>query len=492
MDRITNEAVEAVKVALVLFERYRRDAASLASDTTISLDERLLSLDQSYQGVWEQLDRAAALLKEQGRNISVFEDVRQEVRDAHQGYKQRDEVSVSLGGVEAKRTYWVSAARFKHIEQALKALQALLPFGESFALERDADVDQFLRDQRSARQVLKPLIGFVVVAGGVAAALLLFQWLRPTDYGPRSPEIYAEEAALERKPCDKERIVKLAELLNEAKAYGTTLERARAFFKRCGDHRRLRWATYAAHKRSGDFAGAAAEATRLIKAVPRDRDYRWWRAEAYEGAGDVERAIVDYRQAVALEPFVRNLPFSLAGLLERVGRPCEALFWLRNYAHHHPELRRRLVPRTTRLRSTPECRKLAGTGSLTIPLVEGDRVRVAVTINDRATREMIVYPDALYLMISSRLAKEVGLDPAAGTELLIRTAEGFFETRLLTAGRVSLGPEGQARSVDVPLAVGDELPLGAEGIVGQSLLSRFTVVTGGDPPTLRLAPLAQP
>ena len=491
MDEGLSEAVEAIKVAMLLHERYRRDAASVAIDTAVSLDERLLSLDQNYQGLWEQLDRAASLLDQAGHDVAEFRSVRDNVRDVHQGYKQHNELRVSLGGIEEKTTYKINPIRLQHIQHALRALQQAVP-GQSFVVERDAEVEQFLASQRGAGRFVKPLIGLGVVVAGVAVVLVVFQWLRPVDYGPHSQEIYALEREVEAEPCNKEKVVQLAELLNQAKAYPATLERAAAYFGSCGELRRLRWATYAAHKRSGNWQGAVAEASKLIEEVPRDRDYRWWRGEAFERAGDLERAIVDYRQAVALEPFLRNIPFNLADLLEQVGRPCEALFWLRNYAHHHPKERRMLVPRVTRLWSLPACSKRVGTGSVTLPLSGSGRGRILTAINDAPPRELVLDPDALFVMLSSELAAEIGLK-IDGPQLLVRTAQGFFPTRLARASRVAVGQEGaRAEAVDVPLVVGQKLPMGAEGIVGQSFLARFVVGFGTDPPALQLAPVTLP
>jgi tetratricopeptide (TPR) repeat protein len=493
MDQLTHEAVEAVKVAMLLAQRYREDAASLATDTAVSLDERLLSLDQNYQGVWEQLDRAAAVLEQAGHPMTAFHEVRAQVRDAHQGYKQRDELRVSAAGIELKTTYRVNQLRLQHIRQALQALHVALP-DQSFILEQDVEVEQFLTSQHSARRFLKPLIGLLVLLAAVAIILLAFQWMRPPDYGPDSKKIYALQDELEQQPCDKQKILALVETLNQAKAHKAALSRAAAFFARCGEYRRLRWATYAAYKRLGDWQGAAREATRLVEAVPRDRDYRWWRGEARERAGDLEGAIEDYRQAVALEPFLQNIPLSLADLLRQAGRPCEGIHWLANLAHHHPEQRQALMGRVGMLWNLPACSKLRGAGGVAIPLGEGGAPPMApVAINGAAPRELLLDPDVLYVMLSSQLAAAVGVKADKGSELLIRTARGFFPTRLTRAARIRVvGGQGEASAPEVPLVVGDKLPDGAIGIVGQSFFSRFVVSSGGEPPMLRLAPVAQP
>ncbi len=112
-----------------------------------------------------------------------------------------------------------------------------------------------------------------------------------------------------------------------------------AFFNKCGEHLQLRWLTYTAYKQLSQWDKAISEVDRLITNDPYDKDYRWWRGFVFEQKGDLDQAVQDYRQALTLEPRLVSVPFNLATLLERIGRPCEALFPLEQYLFYHPEHR---------------------------------------------------------------------------------------------------------------------------------------------------------
>jgi tetratricopeptide (TPR) repeat protein len=104
------------------------------------------------------------------------------------------------------------------------------------------------------------------------------------------------------------------------------LTRAEAFFTRCGECWRLRWATHAAHKRLSEWDPAIADATGLVAQFPDDRDDRIWRGLAYAEKGDTLHAVADYEQALAIEPRLADVPFNLADAYRKLGRPCDGTF----------------------------------------------------------------------------------------------------------------------------------------------------------------------
>jgi tetratricopeptide (TPR) repeat protein len=481
-------AIEAIRVAATLFERYRQDAYALGDKLAVDMtvDERLLALDQNYAGIWEKLDLAAKLLAEEARDLTRFEAVRRQVKDTYLGFKEKRERNVSLGGIEERVTVSIGRKRIQLIEQAIAALQQALP-EVSWRQQRDEDVERFLAKQRGSSRLLKPLAW--VFGAGVVLALIVFLYhkTRPVDYGPHTAAIRELERALRAEPCSKKQIVKLAEKLNDAGAHRTAIERAEAFFARCGEHRRLRWATYAAHKNLGSWEGAIAEATKLIEAVPRDSDYRWWRGEIYERKGDIPRAIADYRQSVALSPFVSAIPVNLATLLERRGEPCEALFWLENFVHYHPAQRTSMMPRMARLRRNRRCASLAGEGEIAITLpTDNSMTMVRGRIKGGKERLLEVQREALFVMLPARVATEEKVPFAKAPKLIVRTPDGFFDAHLVTVDRIALG---EASAPRVPAVVVPALPRDVEGIVGRSFLSRFAVRADDEAAVLRLSPL---
>ena len=142
---------------------------------------------------------------------------------------------------------------------------------------------------------------------------------------------------LKNEPCDRTVVVQLEDVLLDAGDVRGTLAAADAFFEACGDYPRLRWFTYAAHKRLGQWNEAIAEATKLIEDDPNDKDFWWWRGICYEHLGRWRDAAADYEKAIAVQPRLTSIPFNLADMYEKMGKPCDAAGVIRRYLEHHPE-----------------------------------------------------------------------------------------------------------------------------------------------------------
>lgn len=499
---LTSQAVDALRVATVLHRQYMQDVRGLPTSTVVTMEQRLLALDENFRGVWEKLDQAADLLQRAGHDTGRYRAIRALVPETVQGYHERNEEQITLGGVQQSTTWSISQQRLTDLASALAALRQLLP-GVQWEVAQDAEVEAFLARQRSPMRWLKPLLIVGLVAAGVGAIIGVMQLMRPPDYGPHARTIIKLEKHLELDPCHKQRMVKLAENLNRAGAHETVLERAGAFFRQCGEHRRLRWATLTAYKKMQRWDEAIAEATLLIKAVPHDRDYRYWRGEIHEAKGDTARAAADYRQTLALAPTLADVPVDLTELSAKQGRPCEALLWLGNLIQHHAHDAAPVVPRLQRMRT--RCTKLAGKGRAFLPPVgsaaetgpdagaspspsvgndpaapppdQGAPPAPRVTINGTAVRTFEVQRDALYTMISDRLAARLGLETGAAVRLILRTPDGFFPSRLMQVKKITAGG---ASADQVQVLVTPKPPRGVECVLGQSFLTRFHVTGPGD------------
>ncbi len=485
-----DQAVEALRVATLLQQQYMQDVRGLGTASIVTMEQRLRAMDENFAGVWEKLDHAADLLQRAGLDASRYRAIRAQVPETVQGYQEIHEEQLAPTGVRRSTTWRVSQRRLTDLASGLAALRHLLP-GVALEVEQDDDVAAYLAAQRNPLRWLKPLGVLCLVISGVGLLIVALQWLRPPDYGVEARKIHELERELKQQPCHKQRMVKLAEALNRAGAHETVLQRAAAFFKECGEHRRLRWATLTAHKKLGQWDAAIAEATRLVQAVPRDRDYRYWRGELFEAKGDHARALVDYRQALALAPFLADVPVDLTELSARQGRPCEALLWLGALVHHHPKNANPVKPRLGRLRQ--RCARLAGRGRNLLdpaadhhaetapdagagPAPDRDPHPARVSIDGVPVPTFEVQPDALYVMISTRLATRIGLDTRQAPRVIQRTADGFFPSRLVKVKRVTAG----AASADhVHVLVTANLPREASCVLGQSFLTRFSASTTG-------------
>lgn len=156
------------------------------------------------------------------------------------------------------------------------------------------------------------------------------------DYGDRLPKVKSLTDALEKEPCDKGRMVKLLDEMVGAGDYRNTLKRADAFFAKCGDLPRARWLTYEAHKRLSEYDAAIAEATKLIESDRYDRDFWWWRGNAQVLKGDHASALADFQEVVKLCPNC-TVGWQIADAVEKLGRPCEGIEPLESVAKAHPD-----------------------------------------------------------------------------------------------------------------------------------------------------------
>ena len=176
------------------------------------------------------------------------------------------------------------------------------------------------------------------------------------DYGTRLPEVKRLADALEKEPCDKGRLVKLLDQMVGAQDYRGTLQRADAFFARCGDFPRARWLTYAAHKYLSEYDAAAAEATKLIDSDRYDRDFWWWRGNVWFLKGDWDKALADYQEVHKLCPQC-TVGWQIADTLDKLGRPCEGIKPLKQVAEHNPDAGDidHLLRRIATLEGQPAC-----------------------------------------------------------------------------------------------------------------------------------------
>ena len=117
----------------------------------------------------------------------------------------------------------------------------------------------------------------------------------------------------------------------------------------------------------------------------------------------------------------------------------------------------------------------------------GDPAVVQVTINGTAVASYKVQQNALYVMLSAKLATRLGLQTKTAPRLIQRTPDGFFPSRLVQVKQLAAGG---ASAGEVPALVTARLPRGVECVLGQSFLTRFHVQRQGSGPLL-LVPFSE-
>ena len=225
-----------------------------------------------------------------------------------------------------------------------------------------------LQAQPCSKDVFVPLVEVMTEAGDAAGVQLLTQeftsacgelpwtpWLT-FDYGGRLSKVKGLIEALDKEPCDKGRMVKLLDEMVGAGDYRGTLQKADAFFTKCGDLPRARWLTYAAHKRLSEYDAAIAEASKLVDSDRYDRDFWWCRGDAYFLKGDHQNALADHQEVQKLCPEC-TVGWQIADSTEKLGRPCDGIQPLQNVATRHPDASDidKLNARIASLQQRPDC-----------------------------------------------------------------------------------------------------------------------------------------
>lgn len=308
---------------------------------------------------------------------------------------------------------------------------------------------------------------------------------------PEDVETSRLRGSIAKEPCDRVMIVALGEKLIQGGDNRGALRAAASFFHRCGDYSRLRWLTYGAHTRLGEWDAAIAEATKLIAHNRHDRDYWGWRGLAHEEKGDFARAIADYRQALTLEPRLNGLPFNLANLLERVGRPCEAIFPLEQFLHHNSDVdgAAQVRQRILALHESEACGEYAGAGRAIISFTPGAPAVVTLaTVNQRHKGRFLIDTGASQVALAAEFARKLGV--ALGDEtVLVRTAGGLASARPVILDVIAVQRASASR---VGALVMSSMPPGIDGLLGLSFLSRFEMSMNRQRGRLELAATGRP
>ena len=288
------------------------------------------------------------------------------------------------------------------------------------------------------------------------------------DYEQRALLIRTHQEVLRRNPCDGPTAVKLGEEMVRAQNHRGALELVEQYEKDCGEHRRLLWVSFSAHKALGDFAGAEEVATRLVEARPTDSDYWWWRGEVRMKLGDREGALLDYRQSMANRPN----KFAASRLADEIG-PCPGAFAHALYVREKPEPSRRWAEEEAgNLLLSGSCGRLAGMGFATVAVDSGIPLTVTRAKVGGKTGKFAISRSSGTVALSSAFAKRakvVGAEP----QVRIYVAGAFTSGRLATLDRVQVG---EAVASEVPAAIVEEVPEGLDGVLGLSFLWRFATV----------------
>ena len=218
----------------------------------------------------------------------------------------------------------------------------------------------------------------------------------------------------------------------------------------------------------------------------RQIDARYLRGVALEGAGDFQRALVDYADAIELfgsdkKAISSSVFIRMADAYAALNRFCEATAPINMWVSLDPAGRD--TSQTQKIISDYEakgnCASSKEFQKESYPL-RGQKNVVTVKAEINGVRGLFILDTgASYLTVRSSFADRAKI-PQTETEITLTTANGQTKVKLSKADKVMLG---KLEAANVPVAIQkiDEKSYGAgvDGLLGMSFLSRFEVQMAG-------------
>jgi clan AA aspartic protease (TIGR02281 family) len=231
-----------------------------------------------------------------------------------------------------------------------------------------------------------------------------------------------------------------------------------------------------------DYPRAVEAADEFVRRAPSDRNARYLRGVALQGAGDFQRALVDYADTVELlgsdkKGIGSNVFTRMAEAYAALNRPCEATAPINTWVSIDPAGRD--TSRTQKIISDYEAKGNCVTSKEFVkesyPL-RGQKTVVTVKAEINGVRGLFILDTgASYLTVKSGFADRAKI-PQTENEITLMTANGQAKAKLSKADKVMLG-KLEAANVPVAIQKVDEKSYGAgvDGLLGMSFLSRFEV-----------------
>ena len=286
---------------------------------------------------------------------------------------------------------------------------------------------------------------------------------------------------LGREPCDQDAIANLARALEKA---GYRREAANAqvrYSETCGGHAPSLARAVNVLLRLSDYEEAARVATDLIKLEPFNDNGYFLRAVAYDRSGMEKKAIDDYVTAIELfgdKAKISNASYmGMARNYEKLNLFCDAIVPIEAWVSLNPARNDNSQMRTIIADYTAKggCAAVAsGKEVFRSPRPHGI-INVPVAING-VRGNMLLDTGATFVTLTGAFAEKAKVDIDQDSRLKLHTANGIIDVK---RGRATTIQLRSLEAKDVPIAVGTDAKQisvnGADGLLGMSFLSRFTV-----------------
>jgi clan AA aspartic protease (TIGR02281 family) len=303
----------------------------------------------------------------------------------------------------------------------------------------------------------------------------------------RDPYVWLRLEELKREPCDQKSIGDLALALDKLGYRRQAADGLYNFVRNCGAPLSALHQAIDKYLNLTDYAKAVEVADEFMRRAPSNHDAHYLRGVALEGAGDFQRALTDYADAIELygadkKSISSRVFLRMAGAYAALKRFCEAAAPINMWVALDPVSRD--TSRTQKIISDYEaqghCISSTEFQKESYPL-RGQRNVVIVKAEINGVRGVFILDTgASYVAVKSTFADRAKIPQADASEITLSTANGLAKAKLSKADKVQLG---KLEATNVPVAVQkvDEKSYGAgvDGLLGMSFLSRFDVQMAG-------------
>ncbi|KRR09060.1 hypothetical protein CQ12_33040 [Bradyrhizobium jicamae] len=302
----------------------------------------------------------------------------------------------------------------------------------------------------------------------------------------RDPYVWLRLEELKREPCDQKSIGDLAVALDKA---GYRREAANGLYKfvmNCGAPATALHRSIDIYLRLTDYPKAVEVADEFIRRAPSSREAHYLRGIALAGAGDHQRALVDFANAIELfgsdkKGISSRVFIHMAAAYAALNRFCEAAAPINMWVAFDPATRDN--SQTQKIIADYEakgnCVSSKEFQKESYPLRGQNVVTVKVEING-VRGLFILDTGATYVAMKSNFADRAKISLAGAGDITVATANGLTKAKLTKADKVKLG---KLEATNVPVAIQNtdakSYGAGVDGLLGMSFLSRFEVQMAG-------------
>jgi clan AA aspartic protease (TIGR02281 family) len=303
----------------------------------------------------------------------------------------------------------------------------------------------------------------------------------------RDPYVWLRLQELKREPCDQKSIADLALALDKLGYRREAADGLYRFVRNCGAPLNALSQSANIYLKLTDYPKAVEVADEYVRRATTDSSAHYLRAIALDGAGDFQRALADYSDAIELygadkKSVSSSVFLRMARAYASLKRFCEAAAPINLWISLDPASRD--TSRSQKIISDYEqqgnCASSKEFQKESYPL-RGQRNVVTVKAEINGVRGLFILDTgASYVSMKTAFADRAKISLTGASEVTLMTANGMAKAKLSKADKVQLG-KLEATNVPVVVQDADEKSYGAgvDGLLGMSFLSRFEVQMAG-------------